>query len=77
MKPAGPVTAKVAGELRRDPVNILDLLGAVTDLEERQHEAYRAALRDIRAVLDDYSESRIDSLVAVGKIGMRLYAEPA
>ncbi len=36
----------------------------------------RRALRDIRAVLDDYSESRIDALVAVGKIGLRLYAEP-
>ncbi len=49
-----------------DPAYIADELAAC-----------RAALRDIRGVLDDYSESRIDALVAVGKIGLRLYTEPS
>lgn len=54
-------------------------LPTLDDLVHRTADAIRdkALVRDIRSVLDDYSDSRIDSLVAVGKIGLRLYAEPS
>lgn len=47
------MTAKVAGELRRDPVNLIDLLGAVTDHEER-HEDLQHNTRRMLQALDAY-----------------------
>lgn len=38
----------------------------------REHAAMRRALRDAQAIIVDFSEGRIDSRVALGKIGLRL-----
>jgi hypothetical protein len=43
----------------------------IVPLSERLLAA-RAALRDAQRIIVDYSEGRVDSLVALGKIGLRL-----